>query len=609
MDTRIIDNFVNEQITRAKIVSAINSLKTVDNKTRAAVEQIITKSFCEDVVYHDASHYDPRFMELCRQVLKSIEKKGHPAIVRRKLKEATQEGRGYLMREAYWMLFATLANEDGIELEINNPLFADAIDKRDNYEQLKDEMRSYIAGQSIPSGNVSTKRIILHVGPTNSGKTYQSLERLMEAKTGAYLGPLRALALEVSEKLNKNYVPCDMITGEESKLVDGATHVASTVEMLDFQKEYEVAVIDECQMINDENRGAAWTRAIVRGRAKEFHLISAPEAADVLIKLIELHGGSCEVVNHERLTPLVELNKPIPLSKLKKGDALVSFSRKEQKHISWLLDGLGITHKALYGALPFEVRKTIVEEFVDGEFDVILTTDVIGMGVNVPIRRVVFYDSEKFDGKEKRSLRRGELLQIAGRAGRSGMHKQGFYGAVNKETLYSVKDIAAQAMESVETIQLDIPKRIKQFDFPLSQIYIAWNEVRTLTRQSQLFGMKDVKTELLLLSAIKDLCLTKDQEAKAISVIIPSTDWEYIEIWKNFVAAVNKKERTIMDLAWTSSLPRYTSSYHLEKLSKLADLHGSLLRTYGSQISNREEAEAAIKGCRQMVVSQLLAVS
>ena len=78
------------------------------------------------------------------------------------------------------------------------------------------------AGAGIPGGREMKRRFILHVGPTNSGKTHDALERLKECRHGAYFGPLRLLALEVYDKLNSEGLACSMITGEETLEVPGA---------------------------------------------------------------------------------------------------------------------------------------------------------------------------------------------------------------------------------------------------------------------------------------------------------------------------------------------------------------------------------------------------
>ncbi len=114
-----------------------------------------------------------------------------------------------------------------------------------------------------PEARAMHRRFILHLGGTNTGKTYAGFQRLIRAKTGVYLAPLRLLALEAQETLLDAGVDCSLSTGEEEDLREGDTHLAATAEKLDLKRRYEAAVIDECQMIADPQRGYAWTRAIL----------------------------------------------------------------------------------------------------------------------------------------------------------------------------------------------------------------------------------------------------------------------------------------------------------------------------------------------------------
>ncbi|MES1987037.1 MAG: DEAD/DEAH box helicase, partial [Pseudomonadota bacterium] len=102
-----------------------------------------------------------------------------------------------------------------------------------------------------------------YLGPTNSGKTYQALIALEKAKSGVYLAPLRLLAMEIRDRLVAAGVPCNLITGEERVLMAGAQHTASTIEMMNPSKIIDVAIIDEIQMLQDTDRGSAWTAALV----------------------------------------------------------------------------------------------------------------------------------------------------------------------------------------------------------------------------------------------------------------------------------------------------------------------------------------------------------
>jgi ATP-dependent RNA helicase SUPV3L1/SUV3 len=58
------------------------------------------------------------------------------------------------------------------------------------------------------------RKIHFHLGPTNSGKTYEALIKLQEAKSGVYLAPLRLLAMEIRDRLLEAGIPCNLVTGE-----------------------------------------------------------------------------------------------------------------------------------------------------------------------------------------------------------------------------------------------------------------------------------------------------------------------------------------------------------------------------------------------------------
>ena len=177
-----------------------------------------------------------------------------------------------------------------------------------------------------PAARQMERRFEIHVGGTNTGKTYQSLQRLKEAATGVYLAPLRLLALEVQERMLDDGVICSMLTGEEEDIRPGATHISSTVEKLDINRRYDVAVIDECQLINDRDRGYAWTRAILGIQASEIHLCVAPEGLHILECLIKDLSEPYTIIQHERKVPLIWKDRPVKIAQAQKGDAFVAFS-------------------------------------------------------------------------------------------------------------------------------------------------------------------------------------------------------------------------------------------------------------------------------------------
>jgi len=116
-----------------------------------------------------------------------------------------------------------------------------------------------------PATRAMQRTIHLHVGPTNSGKTYHALKRLEAAKTGIYAGPLRLLAHEVYTRFNAMGKKCALITGEERRIPEGLDTIMNscTVEMIPLNTAVDVAVIDEIQMLGDDDRGWAWTQAFL----------------------------------------------------------------------------------------------------------------------------------------------------------------------------------------------------------------------------------------------------------------------------------------------------------------------------------------------------------
>ncbi|MEH0168579.1 helicase-related protein [Roseateles microcysteis] len=276
------------------------------------------------------------------------------------------------------------------------------------------------------------RTVTLYVGAPNSGKTHAAFEKLAAAHDGAYLAPLRLLALEGRDRLVARGVPCSLLTGEENVPADNARVVSSTIEMVDTGRPIDVAVVDEAQMLFDNYRGWAWTQAIVAVPANELIIICSAYAVPAIENLLGLCGERCTVRQFERKQEVQLLPAPVPMTGLKKGDAVVAFSRREVLMLRDQVSAAGHPVSVIYGALPPEVRRREAERFAVGASDVLVATDAIGMGLNLPIRRVLFSTLTKFDGVGDRSLSVSEVHQIAGRAGRYGMHDEGFVGVLRE---------------------------------------------------------------------------------------------------------------------------------------------------------------------------------
>jgi len=282
------------------------------------------------------------------------------------------------------------------------------------------------------------REIIFHVGPTNSGKTYAALQELKKAESGLYLAPLRLLALEGYEDLNNNGVNCSLITGEEEIIDEDSLHISSTIEMLNSDIEVDVCVIDEIQLIADRDRGWAWANALIGTPAKKVILTGSSDALDVVKKLCEYLQEPLKVIEFERKNPLSLLERPTLLKKLTPHTAIVTFSRKE---VLSLKSKIAAKHSVsvVYGNLSPEVRREEAKRFREGKSDILIATDAIAMGLNLPIKSLLFARDNKFDGLRRRELSTSEILQIAGRAGRYGLHEHGLVGALDSATLLTIK--------------------------------------------------------------------------------------------------------------------------------------------------------------------------
>ena len=388
-----------------------------------------------------------------------------------------------------------------------------------------------------PLARQMTRKFILHLGPTNSGKTYEGVQRLRGARHGIYLGPLRLLAAEQFETLNVDDVPCSLVTGEEQIRVPGSRVQSSTVEMADLSAHYDVAVIDECQMIADRDRGGAWTAAILGLCADEIHACASPDAEALLTRMITDCGDELTIVRHERMTPL-EVEKEgfqFPTS-VRPGDALIVFSKARVHAVAAELRSKGYRVSLIYGALPPDVRRDQAERFHQGETEVVVSTDAIAMGMNLPIERVVFLESEKYDGDITRTLTDAEIKQIAGRAGRYGIYDVGYVNA------YGFKGLVASALSKplrplTEAI-IRFPESLLGIPLPLTQIINQW----MLMQDKSCFS----KASTVRMAALAAMLETKhtDKELLYRFLCIPfdETEPDLLTRWKAMYHAESQGE-------------------------------------------------------------------
>ncbi len=393
------------------------------------------------------------------------------------------------------------------------------------------------------------RHFILHIGPTNSGKTFRSLERLKLAANGVYLGPLRLLALEVFEQMQKYHVPCTMRTGQECIEEDGSRVMASTIEMADFDENYDIAVIDEAQLVADPDRGHSWTKAILGLRAPEIHICMSPAAEAVICHLIDLCEDTYEVERYERKTKLLCENKAFVFpDDVRQGDALIAFSKKSVLDVAGRLEEVGVNASVIYGSLPPEIRRRQMHLFHKKKTKVVVATDAIGMGLNLPVKRIVFLQAEKFDGVTRRLLTTAEVKQIAGRAGRFGLYPKGYVTATEEPDLAYIEERMADIEKPLTQVNLGFPQILLDIDAPLDELLEIWHSVTP----SDPFVKENIDEALFLYD-----------QAKLYKEWIDGFQ-EKRTLYKMITCPIDIKDKKVVDL-WLHYCKTYTADVSLER--------------------------------------------
>lgn len=474
------------------------------------------------------------------------------------------------------------------------------------YEIYKEDYMQFIIGRRIeelmraepekqyPQARSMHRHFILHIGPTNSGKTYQALERLKYAYQGIYLGPLRLLALEVYDKMTDLGIPCSMVTGEEQIITPGSFCQASTVEILDLREIYDIAVIDEAQMAGDESRGSYWTRAILGIRAEEIHVCASPAAENLLVQMVKRCEDTYEIVYHERNTALQYVSLKYDINKdVESGDALIAFSKKNVLAIAASLESRGIPTSVIYGNLPPKTRREQVELFAQGFNEVVVATDAIGMGVNLPIRRIVFMNSIKYDGISKRRLEAEEIRQIAGRAGRYGYFDTGYV-----QSTVDVEYIVGKLKEPFYPLtkaRIGFPEALLDINMELDEIIEIWENSEDTPFYEKISMTESVKKYRYLRGYKRAAGCMGDKKLLLSLITCPfdMKDKEVLKLWLFYCEEPSAEQ----------PCPPYPQEADLEELEsyyKQLDLYSQFAGRMGWMIdrpaldANREEAQRAI---------------
>lgn len=542
----------------------------------------------------------------------------NPGISQRQLKMKTRQARDSFKDSAKCRELMEAVPLENVSKSLRKAYdtYCEATKKFIAYEKMKKDVVEAIPEQikdAYPKARLLRRKFILHIGPTNSGKTFAALEKFREAREAVYLAPLRLLALEVYENTNYAGVDCSLLTGEEEAFIEGASHVAETIEMADMNKRYDVAVIDECQMIADEGRGGAWTAAILGLCADEIHICMAPHAEDIVKRLIEYCGDEIvEIDRRERMTPL-ELdpdNCRFP-DIVKPGDALIVFSKRSVINVAAELQGKGIECSMIYGALPYETRKAETERFLNGETKIVVATDAIGMGLNLPIKRVVFLETEKYDGYEMRLLKPEEVQQIAGRAGRKGIYEEGRFTACGGRKF--IRQSMKMSPEEIDFARIRFPGFLVAVEGKLSGVMKRWNELET----ESLFLKTDIDQQIDLCLWLENHSDDKETIYRLINIPFNEKNDDILFLWKTLalrVAAENNIDLTREIEALAREKKRISgmtdTSQHIQQLEFLYqkyDLVHNFIRLFG-KLDTRDANKELLRKKKKEVSDELTAI-
>ncbi|MDB9795875.1 helicase-related protein [Pelagibacteraceae bacterium] len=264
--------------------------------------------------------------------------------------------------------------------------------------------------------NLSKTKILALLGPTNTGKTHDAIEKMLEFENGIFGLPLRLLAREVYEKCVKkigiNKVA--LITGEEKIVPNSADYFICTVESMPKDKSVDFVAIDEIQMCADKERGHIFTDRLLHSRGEKLTLFLGSQVMKSIINdLVE----DVEFVKKKRFSKL-SYSGYKKISRLDGKTAIIAFSIEEVYAIAELVRRQKGGAAVIMGSLSPKTRNSQVDLYQSGDVDYLVATDAIGMGLNMDIDQIYFSNLKKFDGKKTRRLNIIEMSQIAGRAGR-----------------------------------------------------------------------------------------------------------------------------------------------------------------------------------------------
>lgn len=320
-----------------------------------------------------------------------------------------------------------------------------------------------IQQEILESGLLSSGFNCILQMPTGSGKTWlaeQAIASVLEkGRRAIYITPLRALADELNTRWQvyfaQNKVGVftgDYVNSSYPVPYQEAQLLVMTPEKLDactrnwrshwnWIPEVDLVVVDEFHLLGDPRRGARLEGVLLRlMRLNPFLRI---------LGLSATLGNRHELANWLRGVEYYSNWRPIPLtwkvvhykksqdkpdlllrevkSNLAQGGKSLVFvqSRRRAEEIASFLQEAGLKAEHHHAGLTYSNRHQVEDKFRNNQLDVLVATATLEMGLNLPVRQVILYDLQIFDGVDFAPLPVNNVWQRAGRAGRPGLDQSG----------------------------------------------------------------------------------------------------------------------------------------------------------------------------------------
>jgi ATP-dependent RNA helicase SUPV3L1/SUV3 len=343
---------------------------------------------------------------------------------------------------------------------------------------------------------------------------------------------------------------------------------------------------------------------VVGAPAKEVWLLGSPSARKAITVLAQRLGVPVEFHVLERKQPLTCAPKPLArspreaLKKVEARDCLVVFSRRDALQLRDDLLSLGHSVACVYGALTPEVRESEADRFASGAADVLVATDAIAMGLNLPIDRIIFTAVQKYDGTGRDDLPIALTQQIAGRAGRFGFTKSGVAAGITQDEHQLLQHHLAMKTPEVDSTQFSVAPTIKH----LQEIAAVSGEERLASLLAMF--VQHVKGGGIFISKVSGEQLERARwldentrlplDAKYTFSLAPmnTREPEMLAVWQDWVRNVEAQGSAMVDY-WKDD-PLGASLAHGEFVTRMLAAYRWFARRFPALFVDAELAEQMV---------------